>query len=74
MDLVEEFVQAPKPVPNFFSPPFQQWEGSDALLWSVQRLTRFEDEDAAQHAYNLQQWRLKILQAKVLITKFVGRS
>ncbi|EKX49665.1 hypothetical protein GUITHDRAFT_135840 [Guillardia theta CCMP2712] len=41
--------QAPKPVPNFFSPPFQQWE----------------DEDAAQHAYNLQQWRLKILQAKV---------
>jgi len=38
-----------KPVPNFFVSPFQRWH----------------DEDAAQHAYNLQQWRVKILQAKL---------
>ena len=33
-------------IPNYFDAPFKRWA----------------DEDAAQHAYNLQTWRLKILQ------------
>mmetsp|Transcript_27398 Transcript_27398/g.56074 ORF Transcript_27398/g.56074 Transcript_27398/m.56074 type:complete len:358 (+) Transcript_27398:57-1130(+) len=38
-----------QPLPNFFTPPFQRWS----------------DEDAAQHAYNLAGWRVRILQSKV---------
>ena len=39
-----------KSIPNMFHAPFQEWD----------------DEDAAQHAYNLAQWRAKILEAKLL--------
>ena len=38
--------KAPQAVPNYFKAPFGEWTA----------------EDSAQHAYNLAQWRVRILQ------------